>query len=106
MSMFTQQPRWLLLSIFLLLWSCSSALRRDGARPKSLGIGVEARTPPFEGTWRRRQVFSSCVESCATNAGQNIGCGSPLFGLNERLSIGPLLRLLYGRLSAHLKFVL
>ncbi|RDX43252.1 hypothetical protein OH76DRAFT_1474943 [Lentinus brumalis] len=80
MSVFTQQPRWLLLSVFLVLWSWSSGFRRDGNRAKALGLGVEARLPPFEGTWQeRRQVgLPVCAQRCAVEATQDIGCGTGL----------------------------
>ncbi|TFK85517.1 hypothetical protein K466DRAFT_588035 [Polyporus arcularius HHB13444] len=80
MSLFTQQPRWLLLSVFLVLWSWSSGFRRDGNRAKALGLGVEARSPPFEGTWQeKRQVgLPVCAQRCALEATQDIGCGTGL----------------------------
>ncbi|RPD58054.1 hypothetical protein L226DRAFT_537367 [Lentinus tigrinus ALCF2SS1-7] len=80
MSVLTQQPRWLLLSVFLILWSWSSGFKRDGNRAKVLGLGVEARSPPFEGTWqeKRQMGFPMCAQRCAVEATQDIGCGTSL----------------------------
>ena len=79
-ALVTQQPRWLLLSVFLILWSWSSGFRRDGNRAKALGLGVEARLPPFEGNWeeKRQMGLPACAQRCALQATQDIGCGTSL----------------------------
>ncbi|KAI0712808.1 hypothetical protein C8T65DRAFT_646458 [Cerioporus squamosus] len=80
MSLLTQQPRWLLLSVFLILWSWSSGFKRDENRQKALGLGVEARAPLYEGAWQeRRQVgLPVCAQRCAVEATEDIGCGPGL----------------------------
>ncbi|KAI0762935.1 hypothetical protein C8Q74DRAFT_188950 [Fomes fomentarius] len=73
-SILTQQPRWLLLSVFLILWSWTSGLKRDGK--KAPGLGVEARVPQFQ--TRQQGIFAPCVALCATQANEAIGCGDTL----------------------------
>ncbi|KAI0364832.1 hypothetical protein BV20DRAFT_1104984 [Pilatotrama ljubarskyi] len=86
-----QQPRWLVLSVFLFLWSLSSGFRRDG-RTRALGLGVEARTHmPVADTmmdmqeegipviWKRQLVgIPNCAALCASQAGDAVGCGEGL----------------------------
>ncbi|KAH9888528.1 hypothetical protein C8Q73DRAFT_668389 [Cubamyces lactineus] len=95
-AIFAQQPRWLLLSAFLFLWSLSSSLRRDGRAPRALGIGVDARAhmpaaddlvvagAPEEYapslTWKRDAILPNCA-AVWCGAGLNLGCAchSPSF---------------------------
>ncbi|KAI0737242.1 hypothetical protein C8Q80DRAFT_1214394 [Daedaleopsis nitida] len=79
MSILSQQPRWLLLSGFLVLWSWSS-FRRDSSRAKALGLGVEAQLFGGGAHWeqKRQSELAPCALQCATEAGQSIGCGSSL----------------------------
>ncbi|KAI0359484.1 hypothetical protein OH77DRAFT_1029274 [Trametes cingulata] len=86
-----QQPRWLILSVFLFLWSLSSGFRRD-TRTRALGLGVEARAHmpvadamvdvQGEGVpvvWRRQLVgIPNCAALCASQAGDAVGCGEGL----------------------------
>ncbi|KAI0644799.1 hypothetical protein C8Q79DRAFT_732537 [Trametes meyenii] len=89
----TQQPRWVLLSVFLFLWSLSSGLRRDG-RSRTLGLGVDARAhmPVADtmldmlgdseserlGIWKRQVAIPTCAALCAAQAGDAVGCGEGL----------------------------
>ncbi|KAI0666964.1 hypothetical protein C8Q78DRAFT_407687 [Trametes maxima] len=87
----TQQPRWVLLSVFLFLWSLSSGLRRDG-RSRTLGLGVDARAhmPVADtmldmlegsehlGIWKRQVAIPTCAALCAAQAGDTVGCGEGL----------------------------
>ena len=90
-ALFTQQPRWLLLSVFLFLWSVSSGLRRDGRATRALGLGVDARAhipaaddlvvadapdeyPPSP-IWKRDAILPGCAAVCASQAADTVGCG-------------------------------
>ncbi|OBZ65853.1 hypothetical protein A0H81_14093 [Grifola frondosa] len=53
----TRQPRWVLLSVFLVLWSWCPSLRRDG-RLKAFGFGVEAQVG-----------IPLCAVECASRGG-------------------------------------
>ncbi|KAI0333199.1 hypothetical protein GY45DRAFT_1344161 [Cubamyces sp. BRFM 1775] len=90
-AVFAQQPRWLLLSVFLFLWSLSSGLRRDGRAPRALGLGVDARAHipvaddlvvPEEyapsTVWKRDAILPGCAAVCASQAAGTIGCGAGL----------------------------
>ncbi|KAI0628453.1 hypothetical protein C8Q77DRAFT_1076794 [Trametes polyzona] len=81
-----QQPRWLILSAFLFLWSISSGFRRDG-RGNALGLGVEARAHlpvadvVIDGqadVWKRQVVIPNCAVICASQAASQVGCGEGL----------------------------
>lgn len=88
---FAQQPRWLILSVFLFLWSISSGLRRD-SRARALGFGVEGRIHipaadimlDMEGeglpaaVWKRQTGIPDCAVICASQAGDAVGCGEGL----------------------------
>ena len=80
LSFLTSQPRWLLLSLFLILWSWSSGFRRYPARPSAFGLGVEARGHPFaEHEMSRRLVgLPACAERCAIDSSLTVGCGESL----------------------------
>ena len=83
LSFLSQQPRWVLLSLFLILWSWASGFRRDGGRAKALGLGVEARAHPFEefaadGMQRRAVGMPICAQQCAIQASNTGGCGDGL----------------------------
>ena len=74
-----QQPRWLLLSLFLVLWSWSTGLRRDG---RALGLGVDAAHTVLKRDWEwetKRQIgLPICAQQCALQAQEAIGCGNSL----------------------------
>lgn len=74
-----QQPRWLLLSLFLVLWSWSTGLRRDG---RALGLGVDAAHTVWKRDWEwetKRQIgLPICAQQCALQAQEAIGCGNSL----------------------------
>ncbi|PIL26620.1 hypothetical protein GSI_11286 [Ganoderma sinense ZZ0214-1] len=72
-----QQPRWLLLSLFLVLWSWSIGLRRDG---RALGLGVDAVRVDSHAVWEaKRQIgLPICAQQCALQAQEAIGCGNSL----------------------------
>ncbi|KAI0827569.1 hypothetical protein BC628DRAFT_1409554 [Trametes gibbosa] len=84
-----QQPRWVILSAFLFLWSVSSGFRRDG---RALGLGVEARVQNPDAhvmvdmqaeyapdAVQKRQVgIPTCAAVCASQAGAAVGCGEAL----------------------------
>ncbi|KAH9925862.1 uncharacterized protein BXZ73DRAFT_78849 [Epithele typhae] len=80
-SLLTSQPRWLLLSIFLILWSWSSGFRRSST-PKTaqaaFGLGVDARAFPDSRLYRRVFGLPECAEQCADQAVQAVGCGNGL----------------------------
>ncbi|KAI8968817.1 hypothetical protein BD414DRAFT_503644 [Trametes punicea] len=90
---FAQQPRWLLLSVLLFLWSVSSGLRGDG-RSRALGLGVDARAhmpvadnpvleevsreEPFTVMWKRQGGMPTCAAMCASQASDAVECGDSL----------------------------
>ncbi len=88
---FAQQPRWLILSVFLFIWSISSGLRRD-SRARALGFGVEGRIhvpdadimldmerePMPDAMWKRQTGIPDCAVICASQAGDAVGCGEGL----------------------------
>ncbi|OSC97057.1 hypothetical protein PYCCODRAFT_1455117 [Trametes coccinea BRFM310] len=89
-NLVVQQPRWVLLSAFLFLWSLSSGLRRDGPG-RALGLGVDARAhlPVADnlvvgdeqeeyasaGIWKRQVGLPNCAALCASQASDTVGCG-------------------------------
>ncbi|KAH9856847.1 hypothetical protein C2E23DRAFT_866162 [Lenzites betulinus] len=83
-SFFVQQPRWVVLSMFLFLWSVSSGFRRDA---RALGLGVDARfyvpdadvMVDMQGEmWKRQVAIPTCAALCASQADAKVGCGPGL----------------------------